>query len=332
MKISKDLLWKGIIEDLFDDFLHYFFPEWASSEVDFGRAFEFLDKELDAIYPEKSKKKYADKLVKVFLKNGEESWVLVHVEVQGYQDENFAERMFTYFYRIREKHKKNIVSLAIFTDHNPDFYPNQYVYSYLNTKFVYEFGAFKVIHKTLQELQVANNPFSVVMQVVRTSLEKRKWKDADQLTWKKEVITALREANYSTLKIRRMLQFISFYVSFKQEETLINLNEHIETTFKTRKSMGIEEIIKEELKRQRRVLLRKAVKRGLQRGLQQGLEKGVQQGLQQGKMEATIVGIQRMLQQGKYSLSEIAAIFDVSTDFIEQVKNGKLKATSGLSD
>jgi flagellar biosynthesis/type III secretory pathway protein FliH len=185
-----------------------------------------------------------------------------------------------------------------------------------------------VIHKTLQELQVPHNPFSVVLQVVRTSLEKRNWEDTAQLTWKKEVVTALREANYSTPKIRRMLQFISFYVSFKQEDTLIELNEHIETTFKARKSMGIEEIIKEELKRQRRVLLRKAVRKGLQQGVQQGLQQGLQQGVQQGKMETIITGIQRMLQQGKYSLSEIAEIFNVSTDFIKQIEDGKIKSSS----
>lgn len=102
--IHRDTLWKGIIEDLFDDFLFYFYPDWAKNEVDFEKPFEFLDKELSELYPnQKGKNRRADKLVKVFTKSGAEQWILVHVEVQGYEDSNFAERMFTYFYRIRDR-------------------------------------------------------------------------------------------------------------------------------------------------------------------------------------------------------------------------------------
>jgi len=37
--ISKDILWKGIIEDLFDDLLWYFLPDLAQNEVDFSKGF-----------------------------------------------------------------------------------------------------------------------------------------------------------------------------------------------------------------------------------------------------------------------------------------------------
>ena len=61
-EIAQDTLWKGILEDLFEDFLHYFYPEWAKNEIDFTKGFEFLDKELDKIYPaSKDKKRFADK-------------------------------------------------------------------------------------------------------------------------------------------------------------------------------------------------------------------------------------------------------------------------------
>lgn len=85
--ISKDTLWEGIIEDLFEDFCYYFFPEWAARVPDFSQNPEFLDKELDEIYPEKNaEKRYADKLVKVFTKQGDTQWLLIHIEVQGYRD------------------------------------------------------------------------------------------------------------------------------------------------------------------------------------------------------------------------------------------------------
>jgi len=69
-----DILWKGIIEDIFDDFLLFFFKEEASL-FDIDRGFEFLDKELEQIFPgaeDASAPKFVDKLVKVFTKNNTE--------------------------------------------------------------------------------------------------------------------------------------------------------------------------------------------------------------------------------------------------------------------
>jgi hypothetical protein len=45
-------------------------------------------------------KRLADVLVKVFLKDGSEKWLLIHIEVQGYYEKEFGRRMFIYNYRI----------------------------------------------------------------------------------------------------------------------------------------------------------------------------------------------------------------------------------------
>jgi len=67
-----DSLWKAILEDVFDDFLRFFFPN-ANELFDFSRPFEFLDKELEQILLVESEdfsSRYVDKLVKVFTKGG----------------------------------------------------------------------------------------------------------------------------------------------------------------------------------------------------------------------------------------------------------------------
>ncbi len=296
--IPKDTLWKGIIEDLFEDFCHYFFPKWATQIADFTKPPEFLDKELDEIYPEESPtKRYADKLVKVFTKAGTTQWILIHIEVQGYKDAHFAQRMFIYFQRILDRYKHKVMALAILTDDDPNFRPQRYVYQYGQTRNTYEFPFFKILEKTEQELQVLNNPFSIVMLTAKKALSKQNLVDHQQIIWKRSLVVALKEANYPDKKIRRILHFIRSYVKFKEDDRLSNLDKEIQIIFKQRQNMGIEEAIREEY--------RKA-------------------GLVEGAQKNQIRSIQRALQQGKLSLEEIADLFEVSVDFVRQVQKDML--------
>ncbi len=77
-----DTLWKGILENIFDDFLRFFFED-ADTIFDFEKGFQFLDKELEQLFPveESESPKFVDKLVKVFTKAGKEEWMLIHIEV-----------------------------------------------------------------------------------------------------------------------------------------------------------------------------------------------------------------------------------------------------------
>lgn len=63
-----DTLWKGLLENLFDDFLRFFFKD-AERLFDMKRGFQFLDKELEQLALSEagsSASKFVDKLVKVF--------------------------------------------------------------------------------------------------------------------------------------------------------------------------------------------------------------------------------------------------------------------------
>lgn len=105
--VNQDGLWKKVIGDLFEDFLLFFAPELHGA-VDFSRAPNFLQQELfQEILDKKKGTNYADQIVKVHLKNGEEKWILVHIEVEGSADGNFSKRMFRYFYRIFDKFDHN---------------------------------------------------------------------------------------------------------------------------------------------------------------------------------------------------------------------------------
>ena len=70
--MKTDSFWKEVLEKLFSEFLQFFFPE-IHKDIDFDKGYLFLDKEFQKISKEaKTGRKIVDKLVKVFLNNGEE--------------------------------------------------------------------------------------------------------------------------------------------------------------------------------------------------------------------------------------------------------------------
>ena len=62
-------------------------------------------------------KRFVDKLAKVALRDGSERWVYVHLEVQGSAQAEFAERMFVYHYRLFDRYRQPVASLAVRRHH-----------------------------------------------------------------------------------------------------------------------------------------------------------------------------------------------------------------------
>ena len=78
-----DSPWKQALELFFPDFMTFFFPA-AHGDIDWRRGYQFLDKELQQVARDAELgRRYADTLAHVWRQGGEETWVLVHVEVQG---------------------------------------------------------------------------------------------------------------------------------------------------------------------------------------------------------------------------------------------------------
>ena len=69
-------------------------------------------------------RRVADKLVKVWRKSSTETWVLIHLELQNTDEDAFAERMFVYNYRLRDRYNLPVASLAVLGDENPNWRPS----------------------------------------------------------------------------------------------------------------------------------------------------------------------------------------------------------------
>jgi hypothetical protein len=89
-----DSPWKNALQLYLQAFLKLFYP-YSATEIDWQRGHESLDKEMQKIARRaKVGELLADKLFKVWLDNGSERWLLIHVEFQGDYDADSEERMF----------------------------------------------------------------------------------------------------------------------------------------------------------------------------------------------------------------------------------------------
>ena len=126
MTTPLDTPWKQILESYFPQFMAFFFPE-AYSEIDWDRGFDFLDGELQQVTREaETGKRIVGKLVKVYLCNGQENWLLIHVEIQNQKEDEFSERVYIYSTRLFDKFRRSVASFAVLGDTDRSWRPHSF--------------------------------------------------------------------------------------------------------------------------------------------------------------------------------------------------------------
>ena len=235
-----DSPWKEILKAYFKDFLAFFLPE-AHDGIDWQRAPEFLDKELDRITKEaQAKNRRVDLLVKVWLLNGDELWVLIHVEVQGDRDPEFAERMYTCQHRAYDLHRKPVVGLAILADEEASWRVSEYRQEIFGSKVVYNFNTIKLLDylDRLPGLDASDNPFAIVtLAHLRAKQTKNQPMERYQEKW--HIARGLYRRGFSRQKIIDLYRFIDWVLSLPSEldeqfwEELSNFEENQEMPYIT---------------------------------------------------------------------------------------------------
>ena len=136
-----DGAWKNMLsERRFASFVAFFMPD-LHDQIDWTRGVEFLEQELRAI-TRKSRRGHrsVDRLVKVWLTDGSETWVLVHVEIQSQEDPDFPLRMFQYRYRALDLFgERSLTCLAILGDADAGWRPQSYSNSFWGTEIAFTF-------------------------------------------------------------------------------------------------------------------------------------------------------------------------------------------------
>ena len=246
-KAEFDTPWKKILDIYFEDFVSYCWPE-RHAEIDWQKGYKRLDKELSKIARNAPvTNRIIDKLIEVCLKNGEEAYVLVHLEVQGQPDTDFEERMFTYRYRLRDSHKKPIASLAILIDSNPEWRPGFYKEELWGSSMEMRFPIIKLIdyQSRIEELEASTNPFASVILAQLATLEKQS--PEAKLTSKINLIKWLYTRSWKREDILTLLTFMDWVFALPEElelkckEAIAILEEELHVDYITSfERMGIE--------------------------------------------------------------------------------------------
>lgn len=289
-----DALWKGAVEDFFPEFLHFFFPELID-QIDFSRGFMFMDKEIADIYLSEEMKhaKFVDKLIGVYLRSGEELWFLIHLEVQGYDQQVFPSRMFRFFYRLRDKYRRDVLSMAIYLDKRRPGNAAPYVYQYNGTHLSFDYKRYYIGDQDLSVLQKSDNPFALIIQTAYIALQKVK--EIKLYDIKLDLVKHLFTSGLPKEKIKNLLEFINLYLPFKTREINIKFVEEINSLTTTKESsMGILEISRE-------IAFEEGMEAGIEKGLGQGINLTAENLLKKGVdiniiSECTGLSIDKLLQ------------------------------------
>jgi hypothetical protein len=210
--------WKEALSEYFEAFLHFFFAE-VHQLIDWTKTPESLEKELKRITASaKTKKRFADKLYKVWLLRGEEVWILIHIEIQSQYEENFPQRMYIYNYRAFDLYQKPVISLAILGDERVNWRPDSYNYTIAGCEVSLKFPTVKLLdyEERWTELETSSNPFAIiVMAHLKTKATTGKLPQREQWKWK--LIRGLYEKEFEREQIIKLFEIIDNMMTLSPE-------------------------------------------------------------------------------------------------------------------
>ena len=310
MRPKYDILWKGMIEEVIEDLLLFVDPE-IGKELDLDRGFVFLDKELAEMYPNAEKTantRLVDKLVRVYLRDGGERWMLLHIEVEGSNDKEFARRMFEYYIRLYSKYGRPVAAIAIFTGRGGGKMPAVFEDRCLWTRARYEYKTLNIADYPDEVLAASRNPFAAVIMVAKEVLLRVKGtaeeRDEVLLEQKLLMVRLLNEkmAVFGEKKTIGIHVFLENYVVFKKPETNRKFMERRGQILGEKNTMGIVEQLVE-------------IKQ------KEALEKGIEKGVVKEKENS----VRAFLANTEFSPEKISELVGVPVARVEKIKK-ELKA------
>jgi hypothetical protein len=291
-----DSPWKEALAHYLPDAFALFFPA-AHAAIDWSRPYDLLDKELQQVTRDADLgRRLADTLVQVWRRDGSDAWVLIHIEVQGQPERDFARRMFVYYYRIFDHYDRPIMSVAILGDEQADWRPTHFVQELWGCREELRYPVVKLLdwREREEELAASANPFAVV---VRAYLAAQATVGAVEARGRAKLglIRGLYERGYERKQILELFRLIDWMLALPPEQETILWRE-IARIEEERRMPYITSVERIGLERGEQIGLQRGEQIGLERGEQIGLQRGEQIGLREGKLEGQRAMLRRLVQ------------------------------------
>jgi hypothetical protein len=228
--------WKDALDRWFEAFLAFFFPD-AHRRIDWSRGWLSLDAELRQVVRDAELgKRLADQLVQVWLLDGREVCLLIHVEVQGWPEEDFARRMFVYHYRIFDRYNQQVISLAVLADDRPNWRPSHFGYDLVGCHLAFASPIVKLLDFDARRplLEASGNPFATVV-LAHLATGQTRDDPASRQAWKVRLVRGLYERGLSRDDVLQLFHLIDWMMDlppaleqlFDQEIEAIEREKHM---------------------------------------------------------------------------------------------------------
>lgn len=267
-----DSPWKTALERYFPHFMALFFPE-AHAGIDWSQGYTFLDKELQKVVRDAELgRRLVDKLVRVRGRDGQDDRVLIHIEVQGQPESDFAKRMYVYNYRLFDRYDRPVVSLAVLGDSVGETL-GRFGYRRWGCAVNLEFPVVCLgdYRDRWDELEQSANPFAVVAQA---HLKARETQNDATVRYqaKLRLIKSLYRRGWQRQDVLELFRFIDWVLTLPSD---------------LEKRLWDEVRTSEEVQKMRYLstIERMAIDQGFQKGLDEGKIRGIAEGRAEGRAE-----------------------------------------------
>jgi len=261
-----DAAWKEAISKYFREFVQFFWAE-IEDKIDWEKPHRFVEQELnptDQTITDKKvvRKRIADKVIQVSLKDGNDLCAIVHLEIQGNEDKEFPARVFTYRYRIFDRYHADIATMVVLIDNKLNWRPNVYHYEFWGTRLHLEYPIVKILDYASREneLRQSRNPFALVVLAQLTALK---------------TSPSQEDRRISKLELVKFL-----YMHGLEREQVFNLLRFLDEILVLEPSLAVKYVqdLKKFEEENKMAFITQTEKMFLSQGIEKGIEKGVLMG------------------------------------------------------
>ena len=93
----------------------------------------------------------------------------VHIEIQGDKDKDFSLRMFRYFYRIFDRHGRQVISIAVLTEKASGTADGRYEQRAFGSGVEFHYLPFNLMDYEREALEADENPMAMIKRLRKES-------------------------------------------------------------------------------------------------------------------------------------------------------------------